>query len=306
MKKVLFATTALVMSAGIASAQGVELNGGAIFGLKDTGVAGGDVILHYEIDVNIVGSGSTDNGLTFGFSMDIDESFSATGTGAVAGGLAASTTTVTSTGQRDPEIFVSGAFGTVTVGDLDPATDAIGIGDPGFDGIGIDDDVEGVRNHGDANASYMYDVAGFEVGLFLGVEENAAPGNQGLGGDYGILLGYSFGDFGVQAAMSRDNSTTGEAYGLEATYTFDMITATAIYTMNELNGVDTTGYGLHVAYVMDALTISAAFADTDAAGDQEDYGIGAAYDLGGGLGLAGAVGSVDGNTVWDLGVTMSF
>lgn len=285
MKKVLFATTALVMSAGFASAQGIELTGGANFGLKDDGTVGGDVFLHSEIDFNIVASGTTDNGLTFGASLDYDEG--------VASG-------------RDPEVFISGAFGTVTVGAVDIATDGLGLPDLGFDGIGMDDDVEGIRNAGSADVTYAYDVSGLSILVSYGVGMTA--GNDAAEGDFGILLGYSFGDFGVEAGYARDNTAGAErdAMGLEASYTFDMLTFTGLYTMAEEDGVDTSGYGLNVAYALDALTISVSYGDTDVAGDEEDYGIGASYDLGGGLSLAGAVGSVDGESVFDLGVNMSF
>ncbi|KKL69695.1 hypothetical protein LCGC14_2112360, partial [marine sediment metagenome] len=71
MKKVLFATTALVASTSFAMAD-VDLSG-----VAEMGIFGGDGIedqFHTDIDVTFSMSGSTDNGLTFGASIDLDES----------------------------------------------------------------------------------------------------------------------------------------------------------------------------------------------------------------------------------------
>lgn len=75
MKKILFATTALVATAGIASAD-VALTGSA-----EMGIIGGDVDgdaletqFHTDIDVTFTMTGESDNGLTFGASIDLDES----------------------------------------------------------------------------------------------------------------------------------------------------------------------------------------------------------------------------------------
>jgi len=279
MKKVLFASTALVLSAGVASAQGIELTGGGNFGLKQGVGPNDDIILHYELDFNIVASGTTDNGLTFGASADLDPNPSMV---------------------NDPELFISGAFGTLTVGALDPATDGLGLPDLGFDGIGMDDDVEALRNVGGANAIYEYDVSGFSILLALGLDENGNPAVDGIAGDYGILLGYDFDGFSVEAGYSRDDSAGMEAYGIEASYSFDGITVTGLYIDGDMG----SGYGLNAAYSFDAFTVSASYSDDD--NTDADYGIGGEYDLGGGLALAGAVGSRNGDTVFDLGVTMDF
>ena len=67
MKKVLFATTALIASAGIASAQGVALSGSA-----EMGIIGGDgdfeTQFWNDVDVRFTMSGETDNGLVLRYS----------------------------------------------------------------------------------------------------------------------------------------------------------------------------------------------------------------------------------------------
>ena len=77
MKKVLLASTALVLSAGVASAQGIELSGSANGGLKyDANNVGAEVTVHNEVNMVFTGSGSTDGGLEFGAFINLDESAS--------------------------------------------------------------------------------------------------------------------------------------------------------------------------------------------------------------------------------------
>lgn len=86
MKKILFATTALVASAGIASAQGVEVSGSAEVGIvggerrattfQDEGVSQ----LWTDVEVLFTLTGEADNGLTYGAKIDLDEAMNANGT----------------------------------------------------------------------------------------------------------------------------------------------------------------------------------------------------------------------------------
>ena len=146
MKKVLLATSALAATAGLASAQGV-----AVTGTASMGILGGDFFadredyfrdgngvlqygaviegqseyeLHTDIDVTFTMSGQTDTGLTFGASIDLDESDGSDNEGASAA--------FDGRTQGGEEIWVSGPFGTLTMGDTDGALDwalqDIGIG----------------------------------------------------------------------------------------------------------------------------------------------------------------------------------
>ena len=75
MKKILFATTALVATAGVASAE-VSLSGWAEIGIVG-GSAYGDVTqFHTDVDVDFTLRGEADNGLTFGADVDLDEASS--------------------------------------------------------------------------------------------------------------------------------------------------------------------------------------------------------------------------------------
>jgi outer membrane protein OmpU len=109
MKNILYATTALVATAGIASAD-VSISGFAEVGIFDTG--NGDMQLFNDIDVTFSMTGETEGGISFGASVDLDEISDTTVNAATdnnsAGGIAAN---------------ISGSFGTVTLGDTDGASD---------------------------------------------------------------------------------------------------------------------------------------------------------------------------------------
>ena len=109
MKNILYATTALVATAGIASAD-VSISGFAEVGIFDTG--NGDMQLFNDIDVTFSMTGETEGGMSFGASVDLDEISDvavnqATDNNSRAG-IAAN---------------ISGGFGTVTLGDTDGASD---------------------------------------------------------------------------------------------------------------------------------------------------------------------------------------
>ena len=77
MKKILFATTALVATAGFAAAEGVKITGSAEMGIFGGERHGGDndgAQFHTDVDVRFGFSGEADNGLSFGGSIDLDES----------------------------------------------------------------------------------------------------------------------------------------------------------------------------------------------------------------------------------------
>ena len=79
MKRILLASSALVASASIASAQGVEVTGFA-----EIGVLGGDRYateqFHTDVEVTFTMTGEADNGLTFGAVVQLDEPLAAIAT----------------------------------------------------------------------------------------------------------------------------------------------------------------------------------------------------------------------------------
>ena len=112
MKKILFATTALVASTSFAMAD-VDISGEAEMGIfGGEGTSGEDIDTQFHTDINVIFemTGETDGGLTFGAAVELsstqdDTTFDPAGSG------------------DDVVIFVSGALGTLTMGDTDGALD---------------------------------------------------------------------------------------------------------------------------------------------------------------------------------------
>jgi len=306
MKKVLLASTALLLTAGFASAQSIELSGDANAGLKydeDGNADGDELTVHNEINMTIAGSGSTDTGLTFGAFLTIDET----------------------DGLDDAEVFVSGVFGTVTVGRIDHATDSLGIADIGFDGIGLDDHAEQYKNAtaGGPDILYSYSAAGLTFSASAEIEgdesyavavEYAA---QGFSGGIGYITDNNEDDFGTLGIGSNETIT------IVAGYAQGPLSINGMYS--DWNGgaaPSGQGYGVDVSYDVAGATITAAYSNAQdlsaGSGLGDSYGIGFAVPLGGGLTVAGGIGAVqrdvaagttasaDSRTVADLGLTMSF
>lgn len=286
MKKVLFTSTALVLTAGVASAD-IAITGSANMGLKYNGTT---TTVHNEIDFNIVGSGETDGGVAFGASIDLDASHDNSATNTTA--TADASTTVSGSTVNDPEVFISYNGLKLSVGDIDSAADRGGLSDLGYDGIGIDDVAEepGVgttRGFGGDDVRVDYSFGDISV---------AASTDSSASGDWAIGASASFDAFSVDLGAGDTGGT--DFWHLTAGYSAGAISAKATY--GEVGTAD--AYGLYVAYTTGDVTVSAAYADD---GSADAYGIGVAYDLGGAT-VAGAVGEIGGTTVADLGISFSF
>lgn len=296
MKKVLLATTALVLSAGFAAAE-VKLSGSANMGLKyDEGglsYASKKAAGWYEIDMDVIGTMESDAGLTFGARIQLDSNY---GDGDEGYGA---------------QVFTSGSFGTFTIGDVDPIADDYDLTDIGFDGIGTDNVAQSANYTSDADARWDYTVGSVTLGASLDTIQE----------DYGLGVKYDAGQF--FAALTYDFDKDGSGVKSRGTKGFspdwvagdDNKTAAlllggnfnAFYAEAYVANSDAydTSWGLYGAYTTGALTIEASYADADVR-DDAAYGIGAKYDLGGGAKLAGGIGSVDDDMVADFGVTFKF
>lgn len=294
MKKVLLATTALVATAGFAAAD-ISLSGSASMGLQYTENGGAnnndnDTVVNNEIDFTIAGSGTSDSGVEFGASIDF-------GNSETDQGEAHDT-------ANDGEVYVSYNGFKVIVGDVGNQLQD-GVADVGYQGIGADDLIEGQADRGDYDVNVSYSVAGISLGASMGSDsEDTAVSVSGE------FSGVSFG-LGV-TDINNDRQVTELALG----YTMGAITANATYATVDFDAAGTAdldAYGLSVAYTSGAMTFTVAMSDTDAANQDANYGVGVAYDLGGGLAVKAGYGQLgattaggDATAVADLGLTMSF
>lgn len=285
MKKVLLATTALVLSAGFAAAE-VKIDGSANFGLKyneaGLGYAGGkEAAGWYEIDMNVTGTMESDSGLTFGAQIQLDSDYAS----------------APNDQNYDANVFVSGAFGTIKVGESNwVASDDYGLTDIGFDGIGVDNTAEISMYADDADSvnDLRWDYTVGAVSMTASIDT--------ISEDYGLALGYDAGTFGGAIAFDHDEDTGMDSTSVLLTASFGAFSGELYYADGDQWN---ESYGIYGAYKTGPWTFEAAVADADAAADTS-YGIGAKYDLGGGATLAGGIGSVEGDTAADFGVTFKF
>jgi len=286
MKKVLLATTALVLSAGFAAAE-VKIDGSANFGLKynEAGLgawaAGKEAAGWYEIDMNVTGTMESDSGLTFGAQIQLDSDYA----------------NAPDDQNYDANVFVSGAFGTIKVGESNwvPADD-YGLTDIGFDGIGVDNTAEYsmYADEDDSTNDLRWDYTVGAVSMTASIDT--------ISEDYGLALGYDAGTFGGAIAFDHDEETGFDSTSVLLTASFGAFSGEVYYADGDQNN---ESYGIYGAYKTGPWTFEAAVADADEAADTS-YGIGAKYDLGGGATLAGGIGSVEGDTAADFGVTFKF
>jgi outer membrane protein OmpU len=194
-------------------------------------------------------------------------------------------------------VFVSGAFGTIKVGESNwvPADD-YGLTDIGFDGIGVDNtaEISMYGNDADSVNDLRWDYTVGAVSMTASIDT--------ISEDYGLALGYDAGTFGGAIAFDHDEDTGFDSTSVLLTASFGAFSGEVYYADGDQWN---ESYGVYGAYKTGPWTFEAAVADADAAADTS-YGIGAKYDLGGGATVAGGIGSVEGDTAADFGVTFKF
>lgn len=300
MKKVLLATTVLAMTATVAAAE-ITVSGSGVFGLdyNDGAAVGTDkTTTLMETYLTFTGAGETDSGLAFGLSAT----------------MAQFETLAPAYEDDGTTLFISGAFGKLTFGDVAEADEVAGLSDIGLTGIGTDNVAESLS--GDSNGGLAHDVhysyatggLSFAASARIGAaavglkNDSMAVGVKYTFADYYVGLGYNDTDIAVGAG-ARDGVTT----SLFAGGTVGDVTVKAMYsTFDADSGVaNVDAWGITADYKMDALTLSAAVSDSDAS-VKSSYGIGAAYDLGGGASVKGGIGSVNDVTRAQVGMSLSF
>jgi len=276
----------LAAMATAAEAQELSLSGTASAGLVyDSGDPDGEVSTDTEVNFVIAGSGQSDGGLTFGAFVDVDE-----------------------TGVDDAEVFLSGAFGTIRLGAVDPAADGFGIRDPGFSGLGIDDVAEQFRNAtAGADVEYTWSRGGVTLIATAEVGDESALGVSAAYGTETFNLGLGYVD---------DADAANSAVSVMAGYSFGPVAVNGLYSDWSDGG---QGYGLDLSVDTGRANVTAAWAQaTGAEADPEAglgdaYGIGMSVPLSDGLTVSGGLGRIEtdaapegARTVADFGVTMNF
>lgn len=279
MKKVLLATTALALMAGVAHAE-VSLSGDARFGFQS--IEGGDTTLERRARVKFSLSGETSNGLSFG------ASFRPQGAGDAADGNASNT----------GNVYISGAFGTISVGSESSAAEyAVGdLAGVGFTGAGAGNE----NSFGGASVVYTYSTDALTAMVSVG--ESAGDGGNTIDADT-LAMGVKYVAGAVTVAVGYEMGADDDHIIGGVTYAMGDTTVKATYGVQG----DDSQMGASVAHTMGAISLAGFYRTTEVAGaDADYYGIGAAYDLGGGAAVKAGFASNDEATTIEAGMTFSF
>lgn len=334
MKKVLIATTALTLSAGIAAAD-VKISGSARFGLQYNGANATKTSLEKRMTLNIDGSTTADNGVTFGARVRLrsDE-----GGYAAASGLPAGATARTfGTAAAGARVYARSGGLTVAVGNILGAIESM----PNLYGPSV-----GLTGLGWSGLVTNIDRAGATHDA--GYSDWDAYSSNGNGAE-GIEVMYSMGDFAGHVSYSSSKLNGGvaatkrlAAYGA---YTFsgwtvalgvqdadtarnvqDKVVLTASGKIGDFGvgfgvaqngkgakavGGKVTKYAINGSYTMGATTLSGYVATQNvlpvATGSKTSYGIGASYNMGGGARIVGGIErTTRKDTRADVGVAFNF
>lgn len=307
MKKVLLASTALVMSAGIAAAD-VSVGGDGRMGVRS--IDGGDLEFTSRIRISFSASGETDLGLAFGGSIRADNAPSvniedADGNSPGDAGFDPDTADLVGGGVNGAagSVFVEGTFGRISMGDVSGAPEAA-VGDlsgVGLTGLGDFNELTYLSNSDRPAARWDY-VTG-DLGLHVSADNPGPDGDQA----YGIAVTYSTGNFAFGLGME----STDAADHLVAGVTAGLGDATFKVAYGNADDIDFEQMGVSVDFVTGATTLTAFWINKDSgtpATDIDSYGLGVSYDLGGGAALKAGYADSDSlsSASYDFGISMSF
>jgi outer membrane protein OmpU len=258
--------------------------------------------------ISFSGSGETDSGISYGISGRAEQSDS------------------TTSGSQ----YISGAFGKISMGDLDGADEVAaggGVAGVGLSGLGDLNDTK-YQSSGH-NLGYQFSASGFTFAYSQDTTVTAGS-NSAMGlkysGDMGgatLTIGLGQSDVGTKSQTTVSAAVSSGGLTVKAaTSTNDNGPAVKALNGTARSGDGTTAYkadivaaanndtdqtSVSVSYAMDAMSVTAFSRTVSTSGSADlDYsGFGFTYDLGGATLKAGVVDNND-KSVMDLGVTFSF
>jgi outer membrane protein OmpU len=346
MKKILLASTMLASVAGYAAAD-VAVSGSARMGVLsvyNTTTDETEMTFSSRVKASFSGSGTTDGGLAFGGSFDINEA------GDASNGAAGST-------------FISGAFGKISMGSVDSGDKAAvgqidgGVGYTGLNsgnsigyvadgGFSFDDenitakgDFPGTMGAGGAKVLYTYSAGAVTVSAStaqLALSKNDDHTAFGVGASYNagaLTVGLGYGSTDIDVVSFGEGTATDVSASIG--YVMGDTTMKAIYQdkqvdvsyLSEDYSASAVSTGASVKHKIDAISLTAYAISTKMEADifpgesvtLSRYGVGASFDLGGGASFAAgwahneALAENDDNVIvskgvdlFDAGVNFSF
>ncbi|PSL21314.1 porin [Shimia abyssi] len=306
MKKILFASTALIATAGMAAAE-ITWGGYGRFGLVyDADGANSNThesALDHRFRLTVTGISETDNGLKFEGRIRWE---------ANDGGFSSNAANAASVGGAGFAVTTGGFR--LDVGHVSDVFDSGDVLNWGGHGAGYtyfqeqSSNFNGFRKTGfGAGAAAAqtikgrYTVSGFTGSISYTLNDTASTTDE----YWQIGAGYSFGDHRVGAAYG-DSDIAGSQWALGVDGSFGDFSYAVLVGDND-TAADTM-FGASGSYAISAATsINANFSSGGAAGNDTSYGLGVRHSLGGGVTLGAGIGSAsDGDTVADAGVQFNF
>ncbi|MTH65257.1 porin [Paracoccus shanxieyensis] len=324
MKKVLFATSALVMSAGFASAEVAVSGDGRMGVIYD----GNDAQFSSRARVKFTLTGESDAGLSFGGAFRVDqEDYNSDYRSAAKGTRGV--------------VWISGTYGKLSMGDPVGAAEAA-IGDlyeVGYTEGEFGGDIEeigflvGDGNNRDQGPTALYEYTINNISLYASMTDGVNTFGNAIFGSgttvidpetglevvtntdsadlaYSVAAKYEGSNFWASLSYSKNGDA--KEIGLGAEATFNNFAFKGVYMDYEDIALQYTA-GLAASYQMDAILVKGFWRQDkweEVTGDEkyDSFGIGADYDLGGGAVLAGGIIDTDylDDTVVDFGVKFSF
>ncbi len=345
MKKVLFATTALVLTAGMAMAE-VKLSGSGRAGLaytEDDNSSTRDTQVSYRLRFNIDASKELDSGVTLGGRIRLQYDAGDINTsgafvdlngdgirgGSSSGERASSQDTFGEGGAELSAAYIyaeTGGF-RVEVGNANGALDSmatlynselgfIGTTQGSYNLLSYASFSSGPYNGDQANTIGIF--ASYEVGGLVARFSYHTPDQtvedlpDGLSEEYSVSVDYTSGAFSVGAGyvFNGGYSDGDDGWVVTGEYALNDTTKVGLQVLgtNPDAGDDNTGVTLYGTTEVSGIGLGAFISSTDDDSSDNDvaYGIGASYDLGGAT-LAGTIQQdFDENVYADVGVSFSF
>ncbi len=316
MKKVLLASTALVMTAGIAAAD-VTVGGDGRMGIAKR--FGDDTTgFTSRLRISFSASGETDGGLAFGGSVRADNAGGfnvkdANGNDPGDPGFDPNTADLTAGGGavgQSGTVFIEGGFGKLSMGDVDGAAKAaVGhVSGVGLTGLGDRNESTYIANVGGNLPGALYEFMTGGFGLYISASNpvDVFDGSKSPNTAYSIAGSYAF-TWGTIALGYEDNDAGTDHWIAGVTGSAGGFTGKLIYG-SASGSVSGDQYAVSGDYTFGANTITAFYTDDEELGGSEAYGLGYAYDLGGGASVkAGwAKDKTQDDDAYDLGLSFSF
>ncbi len=236
MKKVLIATTALVMTAGVAAAEshiGVKVSGSARMGVTYNG---SDAEFSSRVRIVFTASGETDGGLSFGAETRADQ-FSGNNATLGSGG----------TSNGDSTVYIKGAFGKLTMGDVGGAADAL-VGNVSGVGYGPNDAIQEMGYLGTDKTAAYYEYSMGAVTFGLGAGQPTGPNDN-------VNVGVKYAGPSFTVALGYEDSATDEQLSVGGSAKFGGATVKAV-AMDRDTNLD-THFAVSVDFAVSGATITA-------------------------------------------------